>query len=152
MSGTTGAPSLANSGYGAIFYTGVAGSPIEYTPVLEIASINKKNFTIPSIDVTNLTSPNSTGEMVPGILKPGTIELTGNYIGDATQLAFVALAQAQTVFPWKITAPMQKGTKTLTANGLCFVTDFETGPFEADKKIDFKCTCQMTGTITEVVA
>ncbi len=144
--------SLGNSGYTSVFYTGVAGSPPTYTAVLEIASINKKNYTIPAIDLTHLLSPNATEEMTPGILKPGTIEITGNFIGDTTQLNFNTLAQAQTVFPWKITAPMQKGAKTLTSTGLCFVVDYETGPFEANKKIDFKATLQMTGTITEAVA
>jgi hypothetical protein len=144
--------SLANSGYGAIFYTGDAASPTGYTAVLEIATINKKNFTVPAIDVTHLKSPNTTEEMIPGILKPGAVEIMGNFIGDATQLNFVTLAQAQTVFPWKITAPMQKGTKTLTSTGTAFVTDYENGPFESNKKIDFKVTMQVTGTITDTVA
>lgn len=145
------AASLGNSGYTSVFFTGT-GSPPSYTAVLEIASINKKNYSIPAIDLTHLLSPNATEEMTPGILKPGTIEITGNFIGDATQLSFNTLAQAQTVFPWKITAPMQKGAKTLTSTGLAFVVDLETGPFESNKKIDFKVTLQMTGTISEVVA
>lgn len=146
------AASLANSGYGAIFYTGDTSSPIGYTAILEIGTINKKNFTIPAIDTTNLLSPNTTEEMIPGMLKPGTIELGGNFIGDTTQLNFVTLAQAQTVFPWKITSRMQKGAKTLTSTGLAFVTDYETGPFEPNARIAFKVTLQMTGTITESVA
>jgi hypothetical protein len=32
------------------------------------------------------------------------------------------------------------------------VTDFETGPFEANKKIDFKVTLQRTGILVETVA
>jgi hypothetical protein len=36
--------------------------------------------------------------------------------------------------------------------GVCFVTDYETGPFEANKKIDFKVMLQVTGTVTETVA
>ena len=145
-------PSLANSGYGATFFVGDTSSPIDYTAVSEIASINKKNFSVPSIDVTHLLSPNTTEEMIPGILKPGTVEMTGNFIGDVTQLQFTTLAQAQTVFNFKVTAPMQKNTKTYTAVGTCFVTDFETGPFEANKKIDFKVTLQRTGILVETVA
>ncbi len=145
------AASLGNSGYTSVFFTGT-GSPPTYTAVLEIKTINKKNYTVPAIDLTHLLSPNATEEMTPGILKPGTIEITGNFIGDATQLNFNTLAQAQTVFSWKITAPMQKGAKTLTSSGLCFVVDFETGPFEPNKAIDIKVNMQMTGTITEIVA
>jgi hypothetical protein len=148
-------PSLANSGYGAIFSVGTAsGSPLDitYAPVSEIATINKKNFTVPSIDVTHLQSPDATGEMIPGIIKPGTVEMTGNFIGDGTQLQFTTLARARAVFPFQITAPMQKNTKVYTGTGTCFVTDYETGPFEADKKIDFKVTLQVTGTVVEAVA
>ena len=144
-------PSQANSGYGATFAVGV-GSPINYAIVSEIASINKKNFTVPPIDVTHLLSPNATEEMIPGIIKPGTVEMTGNYIADATQLQFVTLATGRTVFPFQITAPMQKNSKTLTATGMCFVTDYETGPFEANRKIDFMVTLQVTGTVVETVA
>jgi hypothetical protein len=145
-------PSLANSGYGATFSVGDTASPIDYTVVAEIASINKKNFTVPSIDVTHLLSPNATEEMIPGIIKPGTVEMTGNFIGDATQLQFVALAQARSVFNFKINAPMQKNSKLYTGVGTCFVTDYETGPFEANKKIDFKVTMQVTGSVVETVA
>ena len=77
-------PSEANSAYGAVFFTGDFSSPTDWTAVLEIASITKKNYSIPAIDVTHLTSPNATEEMFPGIIKPGTIQLTGNFIGDAT--------------------------------------------------------------------
>ena len=144
--------SLANSAYGAVFYTGDASSPTDWTAVLEIASITKKNLSVPSIDVTHLKSPNATEEMVPGIIKPGTMELTGNFIGDTTQLAFLTFAQGQTVFPFKMTAPMQKDTKTLTVIGTCFVTEYEDGPYEANKKIDFKVTLQVTGTSSVTVA
>jgi len=143
--------SLGNTGYGAIFYTGT-GSPPTYTAVLEIKTINKKNYTVPAVDLTHLLSPNATEEMTPGIKKPGTIEITGNFIGDATQLNFNTLAAGQTVFPWQITSPMQKGAKTLTSSGLAFVVDYETGPFEPNKAIDVKVSMQMTGTITETVA
>jgi len=145
-------PSEANSAYGAVFFTGDSASPTDWTAVLEIASITKKNFSIPAIDVTHLTSPNATEEMFPGIIKPGTIELTGNFIGDATQLGFLTFAEGQTVFPFKMTAPMQKGSKTYTAVGTCFVTESEDGPYEANKKIDFKVTLQVTGVTAITVA
>ena len=143
--------SLANSGYGAIFFVGDAASPTGYLPVSEIASINKKNFTVPSIDTTHLLSPNATEEMIPGIIKPGTVDMTGNFIGDVSQLQFVTLARARTVFPFKITAPVSNNAKVLTAVGTCFVTDYESGPFEANKKIDFKVTFQVTGSVSETV-
>ncbi len=145
------AASLGNTAYGAIFYT-APSSPPTYTPVLEIASIDFKGFTIPPIDLTHLLSPNATEELTPGILHPGTIDMTGNFIGDATQLAFITFAQAQAVFPWKITSPVQKGAKEATFTGLCFVTSYDVGPFEANKKIDIKVNVQTTGTVVLTIA
>ena len=43
-------------------------------------------------------------------------------------------------------------SKLYTGVGTCFVTDYETGPFEANKKIDFKITMQVTGSVVETVA
>ena len=145
--------SLASSGYGATFFIGnETASPIEYTAVAEIATINKKNYSITSIDATHLQSPDATEEMFPGLKKPGTIELTGSFIGDATQLQFDTLAAGQTVFPFKMTAPMQKSAKTATVTGYCFVTDSEDGPYEANKKVDFKVILQVTGPTVTTIA
>ena len=148
---TNTTPSQGNSGYGAQFWIG-AGSPVVYTAVLEVASINNKKFSVPAIDTTHLQSPNATEEMYPGIKKPGTIELTGNWTGDASQIMFDTLSAAQTVFPYQLTAGMQRDTKTATATGYCFVTESEDGPYEANKKIDFKVTLQKTGPTVVVIA
>lgn len=148
---TNTTPSQANSGYGAQFWIG-AGSPVVYTPVLEVASINNKKYSIPAIDTTHLQSPAATEEMFPGIKKPGTMELTGNWTGDASQIMFDTLSAGQTVFPYQLTAPMQKDSKTATATGYCFVTESEDGPYEANKKIDFKVTLQKTGPTVVVIA
>jgi hypothetical protein len=144
-------PSLANSGYGTTFSVS-ASSPVTFVAVAEITMITKRNFSVPSINVTNLLSPNTTEELIPGITAPGTVDLEGNFIGDTTQLQFVTLAQAETVFYFQIKAPMQRSAKTLTSTGTCFVTTYETGPFDSTKKIDFKVTLQVTGAVQEVVA
>src|SRR6267154_2277697 len=99
------AASKARLGYGSKFYTGDTASPIGYTLLSEIAIINFADYTVAEVDVTHLLSPNTSEESIPGLLKPGTIERTGNYSGDASQQNTDALAVAQTVFPWKITAP-----------------------------------------------
>lgn len=144
------APSKANLGYGAQFFVG-AGSPIVYTAVAEVTSITRKKFSVPAIDTTHLQSPNATGEMIGGIMKPGTYELAGTWTADATQIAVDALAGLG-LFPFQATAPMQSNTKTATTTGYCFVTESEEGPYEADKKIDFKITIQVTGKPVTVVA
>jgi len=148
----TGAPSEANSGYGAAFYIGDEASPTGWTLVAEVASVNNKKFSVPAIDTTNLQSPNATEEMFPGIKKPGTFEITGNYTGDPSQLLFDTLAASQQIFPFKMTAGMQKNTKTATVTGNCFVTESEDGPYEANKKIDFKVTLQKTGPTVTAIA
>jgi Lambda phage tail tube protein, TTP len=143
--------SKANTGYLATFAIGDNASPIDYTPMAELASIKPSNFTIPAIDTTHLQSPNATEEMIPGLIKPGAIAITGNFTGDATQLNIATLAQSQSLFPWKITSKVNKGTQLYTAMGTGFITKYETGPFEPNKKIDFAADIQITGNITETV-
>jgi len=84
-------------------------------------------------------------------LKPGTIELTGNYTGAASQQTLNTLGQGRTIFPFKIDGPMGDGTNIYTVTGTCFVTKLSKGPFDAKKKIDFSATLQVTGTFTETV-
>ena len=145
-----GVASKAQLGYGSTFSIG-SGSPATFSPISEIASISFADYTISEVDVTNLNSPNTTEEAIPGMLKPGVIEMTGNYIGDTTQTQIDTLAIARTLFPWKITAPMQ-GTTMLTVTGTGFITKKESGPFEPNKKIDFKLSVRCAGAITWTVA
>src|SRR5215469_16811748 len=98
---TTQVPTKALLGYGSIFNIG-SGSPTAYAALAEIASISFADYTIPEIDVTNLQSPNATEEAIPGIIKLGNIEMTGNFTADASQMNIDTLAIARTVFPWKI--------------------------------------------------
>lgn len=144
-------PSKAVLGYGATFSTGVTtGGTTAYTAVAEIATINFNGFTVPEVDVTHLQSPNSTNESIPGLLKPGTVDLTGNYTGDASQQTITTLGQARTVFPFQITTTLGDGsTYTLTGNG--FVSKLAKGPFESDKKVDFSASIQCSGSFTETV-
>jgi hypothetical protein len=120
--------SKARLGYGSKFYTGDTASPIGYTLLSEIATINFADYTVGEVDVTHLLSPNKSEESIPGLIKPGAIELSGNYTGDASQQNIDVLAVAQTVFPWKITAPAS-GALVLTITGSGYITKKETGPF-----------------------
>lgn len=141
--------SKASLGYGTTFATGT-GSPITYTVMAEIASISFADYTISEIDVTHLLSPNTTEEAIAGMLKLGNIEMTGNFIGDTTQMNVDTLAIARTTFPWQIVAPMT-GTKILTITGTGFITKKETGPFEPNKKVDFKVSIRATGVLTYTI-
>src|SRR4051812_28853143 len=142
--------SKAQLGYGSTFSMG-AGSPVVYTAISEIGSISFADYTVSEIDVTNLGSPNTTEESIPGMLKPGTIEMTGNYIGDTSQQNIDTIAIARTIFPWKITSPA--GTAgTLTVTGYGYIVKKETGPMEPNKKIDFKVSVRVSGAIGWAVA
>lgn len=145
------AASQAGLGYGSIFYMGTAASPLSYTASAEIASINFSGESIPSVQTTHLLSPNTTEEMIPGIIKPPSIALKGNFTGVASQLAVMTAAVARTIFSWKVTAILGTG-QTLTMSGLGFINKDEIGPMEADKKIDFSFDIQCTGPVTYAVA
>jgi hypothetical protein len=145
------AASKAALGYGAKFFTGDDASPIAYTELAELSNINFAGFAVPEVDTTHLQSPDSMQESIPGLLKPGTIELSGNYTNDASQVTFTTLGQARTIFPYKITAPMSDGT-SYTVTGRGFATKLQKGPFTANAKVDFSATVQAAGSFTETVA
>jgi hypothetical protein len=132
-------------------------SPVTYdAAIIEIRTIKSNNFTVPDIDVTTLQSPNSTEEYIPGLIKPGTIECTGNFIGDSTQQTIPVYAQGSGIGPqiiaYKIVANVQRGAKTYTQTADCFIMKWEVGPFENNKAVDVSFSAKITGTITESYA
>jgi hypothetical protein len=144
--------SKATTGYQSQLLIGTVASPLSYNALAELKSFKPNLISVPDVPTTHLLSPSNTEEMIPAMIKPGTIDVSGNFIGDSSQLAITALAQAQTVFAFKATAPMQSGTKTYTLTGVGFINKYETGPFEINKGIEFSASIQMTGTYTEAVA
>lgn len=142
--------SKAQLGYGSAFFMGT-GSPVTYSQISELASITFPGVEVPAIDVTNLGSPDTTEEMIPGMKKPLVMDFTGNFIGDNSQMTLDAIMSARTIFPFMVTAPISGG-KTVTATAYGFFTKNEKGPLEPNKKIDFKVSVQVTGQITWTVA
>lgn len=138
--------SKANTGYESQLSI---GSPL--AALVEIKSFKLNLIEIPDVNTTHLLSPNNTEEMVPAMIKPGTIDITGNFIGDASQTQITTLAQAQTIFNFQATAPMQRGAKTCTVTGTGFFKKYATGPFENNKAIDFEAQIQITGTYVESI-
>ena len=122
-----------------------------YTLVLEVKSFTNNMAEVPEVQISQLLSPSNTEEMIPGMIKPGTIEVGGNFIGDATQLNFTTLMQNQTVFPFEVLANVQRG-KTYILTGQGFIKNYKNGPFENNKPVEFSVQIQMTGTYTEAVA
>lgn len=141
----------ATIGYLAKFFVGDDASPVNYTFMAEVKSIKPSNYTVPAIDATHLLSPNATEEKLPGLIKPGTIDVSGNLTGDTTQLNISVLAQQRTVFPFKMTAPINKGTQEYSLFGTGFISKYEAGPFEPSKISEFSMSMEITGSILETV-
>ena len=147
------AASQANSGYGGTFQTDNAnGSPPSYSQFLEVKSIKNSNFQVTPLDVSHLLSPNNTEEFIPSMVRPGTLAMSGNYVGDTTQLGVTTAADARSLVAFKITFPVQKNTKTYTATGIGFWTKWEVGPVEPNRPVEWSGDFQVTGFVTEAVA
>lgn len=145
------AKSQATIGLGTEFLIGDDASPPHYTSVTEAANVTFADYTVTEVDVTHLLSPDSTEETIAGLKKTGTIEVTGNYVGDEAQQSIDVLASARTMFPWKITSPLS-GTRILTVSGYGFINKKETGPFTPGAKTEFKIGVKVAGMITYAIA
>lgn len=144
--------SVANTGYAAQFGIGSSASPPVYSYVAEVKSFTVDGFTMSEIATTTLLSPNNTEEFIPSLLKPGKCEFMSNFIGDATQANVTTLAQAQTIFPFQIKAPVNRNSQTWTFNGNAFSASLKWGPFEINKAVEIACSFQMTGSYTQTTA
>jgi predicted secreted protein len=145
--------SQATQGYESTFSIGTGvSSPYTYTPMAELKTIDFGGIKVAIIDVSNLSSPGGFREKITGFKDGNTITVSGNFIGDATQLAILTAIMDGVAVPWKITAPVQNGTKTYTVTGMGIVTDRKIGPMEIDKAIEFSCTVDLTGPPVESVA
>ena len=149
--------SKATTGYLAQFFLGTAGSPTTYQAVAEVKQIQVSYASAPEVNATHLLSPNSTEEVRAGLIKPGTFELTCNFIGDASQLAILTAIQNAAANnppnqPLKIVAPVNDGTQTYTATFQGYLNKYEVGPFENNKVTEVKIGGQITGSIVEAVA
>lgn len=143
--------SLGTTGYLATFSVGTVASPPVYTVLLDVRSITPSYASTPEVDISTLQSPGNTREYIPGMIKPGEVDITANFLASADQTALYALEKAQTVFPWKIVASMQQGADTYTATGTGFVKEYHPGPWENDKPVDLMFKLQITGPVTETL-
>jgi hypothetical protein len=145
--------SNAVTGYGAEFAIGPNASPFVPTYILEIKSIKVTNFSVSEVDVTHLLSPDATEESIPGLIKPGTIEIAGNFLADATQFdiptSAIPASENSTLLMYQIKANIQRGAFTYYNSGLCYVTKWEVGPFEINKPVEFMGSFKISGVSTE---
>jgi hypothetical protein len=141
--------SQANTGYLSQFLIGTLASPPVYTAIAEIKSFAPDWISMAEIPTTHLLSLNNTEEFIPSLIKPGKVSFSGNFIAATSQLNITTLAQAQTIFPFQIIAPMRRNVSTYTATGNGFISNYKNGPFEVNKAIDFMVEIQMTGAYSE---
>lgn len=144
--------SKGNTGYAAVFQIGDNASPPTWSTILEIKTFNADLISMGEVPLTHLLSPLNTEEFAPSMIKPGKVSAGGNFIGDPSQLSITSLAQAQTIFPFRILSSVQQGAKTYTLLGRGFVANYKNGPFEINKAIEFMMDIQLTGAYTETVA
>ncbi|MBZ5621460.1 MAG: hypothetical protein LAQ69_22450 [Acidobacteriia bacterium] len=149
--------SKSTTGYLGTFEIGDAASPPNWALVSELKSFKGNYFSTPAVNVSHLCSPNATEEERPGLMKPGTVDFSGNFIGDTAQLNLLQYAQNNAdqnppTYPFRAKMPVQNGTKTYTCTGIGFVSKYEVGPTELNKPIEFAGALQITGIVSEAVA
>jgi hypothetical protein len=140
----------AKIGLGGQFFIGTGEPAVFTTSMTEVSTIDFSDFTVNEVDATHLLSPDATEETIPGLLKPGAIQITANYIGDEMQLSVNDLAQANTTFPWKITTPVGEGTLTILGRG--FITSQKVGPITPQGKTEFRFSVKAAGAVAYSVA
>jgi hypothetical protein len=134
----------ATTGYGATFSVTEGETS---TQIAEVTEIKPSGLTVGEEDVTNLGSPNAHREYIPTLVESGTVEFSGNYIGDTTQQGLETLARARTVFPFSFAFLLKSG-KVETRTGTGFITKYNPGDVVKDKVISFSCTLRITGVET----
>ena len=71
-------------GIGTLLKLHDGGSPGSYTTIAEVADISGPSMSADSVEFTNHSSPNNTREFKPGLVDPGELTFTCNYIPDDT--------------------------------------------------------------------
>ena len=145
------ARSKANTGYLSTFELGDNNSPIGYSQIAEVKSIKLFEMSTAEVDVSHLRSPNNVMERRPGQINPGTVELTGNFTADTSQLAILGMQESRTVFPFRVQAPCNNNTQTYQAVGYGFIGKYTPGSLDATKATDFAITIVVDGYVTESV-
>lgn len=98
------AATAAQISYGALLGLGNGASPQVFTSVLEVVEFSGPGVSLPTVKVTNLTSPNRTEEYVAGMKDGKSVTFTCNLIqGNQSLLKNWVDAGLRT--DWKVTNP-----------------------------------------------
>jgi hypothetical protein len=101
--------SNATAGPGFLLQKGDGASPENFTTVAEVKDLNGPQDKTDTHDVTNQSSPNNTEEIIPGLIRPGTVAFDVNHLpDDPTQDAVTGLKadkDGRTKRNWRIVLP-----------------------------------------------
>lgn len=135
--------SNATSSQGVFIERGV-GSPLVFSTIAEVTSINGPTDAAEEIDVTHLLSPNGYREFLQSFKDAGEVPLEMNFLpGDASQDELTGLRQAYvagTVDTYRINYPSASKTCTF----LAFVKTFPVSA-QVGEKLSATATLRITG-------
>ena len=114
------------------------------TDIAEVTSIGPVNITATKVDSTSLGSPDYFKELLPGLLDPGDVEISGIFKpGDTNgQIALLTDMEARVSRAFTITFPTAMAT---TWTGTAYVTKFSAGDATSEGMIPFAATLSIVG-------
>jgi len=92
------------------------------TPLLELTRVSPTFGTVDEIDISNNDSADATEEMVPGIIRVGTVDVEGNLVpsDNLGQITTLTDLQGRTERAMAVILPAGKGMMTFTGNAVGF--------------------------------
>lgn len=119
------------------------GSPLAFTEIAEIKTINFTGSKYDLADVTNMQSGNFR-EWLPTLADSGECAFTANYIpGDPTQTELIALFNAATLTTWNVVLP--NGLGIISFKGYVVGLDRD---IPVDKEASMSGKIKITGVVT----
>lgn len=135
------AASQATSGYSTKFQTDASGS---FATIAEVISIAGPGKSAKKIDVSNMDSPGAVEEFILGLISPGEVQLTLNYLPAAsTHKQINSDFDARTKRNFKIIFP-DTGASVWSFSG--YYTKVE-----PDAPVENKLTLKVTVSVTGVI-
>ncbi|TZG26506.1 phage tail tube protein [Sphingomonas montanisoli] len=98
--------STAKLGFGSAFYMGATGVATEVTKIAEVTSVSPPNEQRADVEVTHYESPGQTREYIAGLIDPGEITVSINWVpGSPTDDLLVTAKNDGAVRQMKIKVP-----------------------------------------------
>lgn len=131
---------MAIIGHGSTLAHGVGSGSVV---VSQCKKITMPDWSITKVDTTNLDSPDSCHESIPGLLDMGVCSADVQFTSGANYLALATLASARTVTTWEVATPSNEVTATFTG----FISKFGGLVLEPESDAIFSIEIQPTGKV-----